>query len=158
MWTRRFFASRLTGRRPLNITNLENEPSGWYFGIKSEYVDLCKALGTRIKCLNGCPANLWRLKYMFKVLHIITAQNGSLVTAVLFSDDPDIIKNLKNEYDEIVQKRREKLAGPPRHKNWNKYPFQIMSSLIRFVSLLRFIRCRQRERLRACLRMVWVSA
>ena len=82
----------------------------WYFGIKSEYVDLCKSLGTRTNCLNDSPMNSWGHKYMFKGLSVITGRDGSVLTAFWFSDEPNIIKDLKKEYEEILLKRNEKLA------------------------------------------------
>lgn len=61
---------------------------------------------------------------MFKGLHVITGQDGSVVTAFWFSDDPDTIKDLKKGYEEILLKRKEKLTshsqGRQKAKDKNK--------------------------------------
>ena len=93
-------------------------------GIKGDYVELCKSLGMRTNVPDGCPTNSWRHKYMFKGLHAITGQDGSVVTAFWVSDDPEKIKDMQKGYDEILLERKQKLAkhsqGRQTAKNHNK--------------------------------------
>ena len=93
-------------------------------GIKGDYVELCKSRGMRTNVPDGCPTNSWRHKYMFKGLHVITGQNGSVVTAFWVSDDPEQIKDMQKGYDEILVTRKQSLArhnqGRQTAKNNNK--------------------------------------
>ena len=89
-------------------------------GIKGDYVELCKSRGMR----TNVPDSSWRHKYMFKGLHVIIGQNGSVVTAFWVSDDLEQIKEMQKGYDDILLERKQKLAkhsqGRQKAKNHNK--------------------------------------
>lgn len=91
--------------------------------IRADFIELCKACGTRTNQPNRCannPTNTWRYKYMYHGL-IVIADSGSntTVTAYWTSRDVEVMQRCRDWFSRTVAARR---AQTERRKYKNRNP------------------------------------
>jgi len=91
--------------------------------IRGDFIELCKACGTRTNVPNGGldnPNNTWRYKYMYHGLHVIAEPaSGKTVTAYWTSSDVEIMQRCRDWFARTVEKRK---AETHRRKMENRNP------------------------------------
>ena len=78
--------------------------------IRGDFIDLCKACGTRTNVPNGGPDNpnnTWRYKYMYHGLHVIAEPaSDKTVTAYWTSSDLEIMQRCRDWFSRTVAARK----------------------------------------------------